>query len=473
MIDQQQMVAGVSSADAPAATVNGDTYVIAWTTADQLIQWTSCPATNNQNSYQWAAPAAVPNAGSSGGPALTTFKSLVAMAWKGEGSDTRIFFSTLKGSTWSPGVVVPGAGSNSAPALTATASNLYLFWMGESDKNIHWSTSSDGVTWSAEAEVPGAASTDTPAAAAFNGVVYLGWKGESDNNLLFSRFTEGKGWGTASDLPSPIASSSGPALAVGSTGNLHIVWKGESDTAMWESILLAGQAKWSAQAKILTILTDARPALGSQPPNVVSDILLAWKGASTTNLYVAPLDNLATLQFMPTSAITESSLTWSFPAGATPPASTSGTNNNVGFGSGPTEAAVAASLVLSSDGKIVYTGWYQDNGNVPLVTAGPQTYNAVVVITAANKIAYTFTRSNQNGVATGGTVDTWNLANTSTAIAQNWGNLQPLKGQNASQAAGYFVCKNNASLGDLIDQIVSDIEQVAEVTLEVVAEIAG
>jgi hypothetical protein len=477
MINSQQQVPGVITVDAPAATTNGDNYVLAWTTSDQSILWTTCPASNSQNSYTWAKAASIPNAASSGGPALVSFAGKVWMAWKGEGTDTRIFISSLSGSTWSAGVPISGVGTSSAPALTVTASELYVAWKGEHDNTILWSKSSDGKTWSPQAVVPGAGSSDTPALAGFKGVVYLAWKGESDTKIFLSQFTDAKGWGTAAALPSDFETSSGPALGFGNSGNLHLVWKGASDNFVWESVLASGKTAWSGQAKIVAIETSARPALASQTSSA-TDILLVWKGGATTNLFAAPLDNLQKLYPLPPGAMplpTASSIFWTAPAGLTPPAGTSGASDNIGFGSWAAQAAVAMSLVLSSDGTVTFSGWYQDQGNLPVIPAPAQNYHAAVGVLASNGKLFTFSNS-KNDVATGGTVDTWNITQKSSIVAQNWAFLEPKPGQSAPQAVVYGSCSNSTDLGSLLDGIIADIESLVgdiEDVVEVVSVIAA
>ncbi len=461
MINSQQKVSGANSIDSPAATTNGDNYVLAWTTGDQSISWTTCPAANSQNSYAWVQVASIPNAASSGGPALVNFAGKVRMVWKGEGTDTRIFISSLSGSTWSASTPIPGIGTSSAPAITATASELFLAWKGESDNKIYWSKSADGTTWSPEAAVPGAGSTDTPALAAFNGAVYLVWKGESDTKILLSEFSDAKGWGTASTVGN-FGTSSGPALGFGNTGNLHLVWKGESDNFVWEATLAHGKTDWSAQAKIVTIETSARPALASQTSST-TDILLAWKGGSSTELWAAPLDNLHKLYPLPPGAKllpTDISISWTAPEGLTPPASIAGASNSIGFGSWANQAAVAMSLVLSDDGTATFSGWYQDQGTLPVVTAPAQNYSAVVVVMASNKVAFTFSHSGNN-IPTGGATDTWNITQKSDAIAKNWAFLQAKSGQSMPQALVYGSATNSVDLGSFLGTIIGDVESLA------------
>jgi hypothetical protein len=267
-------------------------------------------------------------------------------------------------------------------------------------------------------------------------------------------------------------------LGVGNTGNLHLVWKGGSDNFVWEAVLRSGKTAWSGQAKIVAIATSARPALASQT-STKTDILLAWKGATSTDLWVAPLDNLHKLIPLPPGAMplpTDASLTFAFPYNLQPPASVSGANDNVGFGSWATQAAVAISLVLSVDGTAVWSGWYQDQGNIPVFLAPPQNYHAVYVALAANKVAYTFSNSSQNSVPTGGAVSKWDVSQKSDAIAKNWSNLEAKTRGGLPQARGYGSCTNNSDLGSFLNSIIADIKELAgwvEDAVEVVGVIAS
>jgi hypothetical protein len=120
IISQQPVPDGMSNAS-PAATTNGDTYVLAWKgESDASILWTSCPASSGQNSYAWKPPVKLKDVGTSAGPALASLNGTAWLAWKGEGTDSRIFVASLSGSTWSGGVAVPNVGTSAAPALAAT-----------------------------------------------------------------------------------------------------------------------------------------------------------------------------------------------------------------------------------------------------------------------------------------------------------------------------------------------------------------
>jgi hypothetical protein len=472
MINSEQQVPGVSTVDSPAATTNGANYLVAWTTSNQSLWWTTCPANSTQSSYDWTPAAAVPNAASSGGPALATFAGKVWMAWKGEGTDTRIYIASLSGSTWSDGGAISGIGTSNSPALAATASGLYLAFTGQSDDTVYWSKSSDGKTWSAQAAVPGFNTSDTPALAAFNGVVYIAAKGASDATIWLSVYNETKGWGTATALSSDFGTSSGPALGCGNTGNLHLVFKGESDTLIWESTLITGKTAWSKPAKVANTKTSARPALASQP-STATDIMLAFKGASTNDLWAAPLDNLPAIYPLPDgSQPAPTSISWSAPA-PLPPAPPNGPDapDAINFGSGASQAAFAGQLVLSSDGTATFSGWYQDQGNIPVFTAPSQDYTAGMVVLTSNKKCFTFSNTNNQGggVASGGTVNTWNITQKNADIASNWAYLQ-------SDSIAHISCTNNTDPASFIGAIVTAVEEVAgyvETAVEVIGVIAA
>jgi hypothetical protein len=462
MITEQQQVPGVNTIDGPAATTNGNNYVLAWIESDQSLWWTTSPGSLDQNSYNWASPAQIIDGASSGGPALTFFKDQVWMAWKGEGTDTRVFLASLSNSTWSAGTPIAGVTTSASPALTVTASVLYLAWKGEHDDQIYCASSSDGKNWSQHVAVKDALSGDTPALAGFKGNIYMGWKGSSDNNLWLTRFTEANGWETPFSLPSGFTSSRGPGLAFGNTGNLHVVWKGESDNSLWEAAVstadpIDGNTHWPFYGKISVVESSARPAVAPQLSAEVG-ILLAWKGNST-DLWAAPLDNLAKTIPLPPGAMPFGVWTEVLPAGLPPPASTGGAVQNIEFGWGPSQFAFALSLQINANGEATFSGWYQNQGNIWVFTAPSQTYFAVLALKMPGNTVYTFSHQNTNGVPSGG-IDTWDVSQTNAAIQQNWGEI--------AQGQVYGMVSNSVDLGSLLDQIIQDIEQIAGYVVDVV-----
>lgn len=441
MITTPQREPGVTTSEPPATTVNGSNYVLAWTTSDQAIWWTTCPASANQKSYDWAKEAQFINAASSGGPALASFKNTAYLAWKGEAADTRIFVASLDGTNWSAPTPIAGIGTSAAPALASDGSALFLVWKGEHDDTLYVAKSSDGKSWGASAVISGASSSDTPALAAYQSGLALAFKGASDDAVYLAEYTDAKGWGKAVKL-NDVLTSCGPALAFGNTGNLHLVTKGHVDDFLWESVRNAGSSNFSPQAKIVGVGTDVRPALASQP-SAATDILFAWKNGTTSGLLIAPLDGLHRLYPTATPVVTATTLTWGVP--------------KTGFGSGASGAAFDASLTISSDGKATFSGAYWDYGSIPVFDAPAQDYTAVIAVLGANKVGFTFTHS-KNDVATGGTEDTWNTTATNDAIAKNWQYLQPRPGVGVPQAVVRVSCSNNSDLGAFLDEVISDLE---------------
>jgi hypothetical protein len=454
MINSQQQVSGATTTNTPAAITNGGNYLLAWSDDGGGIWWAQCPANAGQSSFAWGNHVQIPNAVTSGAPTLASLKGTVWLAWKGEKTDTRIFLSSLSGSTWAPGVAISGIGTNSTPALASNGSELFLTWKGENDTTIYFSRSSDGKNWSPQKPVSGALSTDSPALAGYNGTFYLAWKGggQNDTSLWWTTWTDANGWAKSLALSSDFGTSSGPALGIGDTGNVHIVWKGEKDTSIWRSELPSGGSSWSPQQKILTIETDTQPALASQPSSA-TEIVLVWKGGSTTDIWAAPLDNLPGALPLSAGSQPQASgpMTWSVPV--------------TGFGSGPNRANFSATLVLYPDGKVNFSGEYTDSGTVPVFDAPPQNYSVVIALALSNKQCLTFSNSSKNPVPTGGTVNNWNVNQTDARVQEYWSYLPTAKGTCSAT--------NNSDLGSLLDSIVQDLEKLVGYALEVISIVAS
>jgi hypothetical protein len=318
VITSQQLVPKAHTGSSPAVATNGKSYFLAWNSDDdQSLWWTTCPATSGQGSYDWAPVQQIINAASSAGPALACLDGVMWMAWKGEGTDTHIYLSSLKGSTWSPGVPVSGIATSSSPALAVTASVLFLAWKRESDDQLLWSQSSDGKTWQPQMTVPGGPtgpgqtlspgeSSDAPALVGFKGIVYFAWKGATDNSIWLTSLSlsgladsqysiyQNNAWAKSMVTSPSFLTNVGPALAVDNRGNVSLAWKGQTDNAIWTSSSPFASG-WSPQSKIAIVETVTRPALSPQV-SAVTDILLAWKGASSSGLWFAPLDGLLSVQ---------------------------------------------------------------------------------------------------------------------------------------------------------------------------------
>jgi len=338
-------------ANAPAVMVqfltsnNPTNYLLAWSDAGSNMWSTSCPAVQGQTSYAWTKPIQIPG-GTSGGPALAESTGGDWVAWKGQGTDTRIFLSLLKG-TWAQGVQISGIGTSAAPALTAVGGYLVLAWKGIGDNTIYWSQSNN-TTGGTPSNMTGpdspdaawgstpatqtplqtgrstAESTHTPALAAcypdpapaagvLPGYVLCAWKGQqTPHDRIYAAvynlsLNNAPTW-TPIPIPHEFRTSVGPAVACDASGSIWLAWKGESDDSIWTAYL--GAAYWQGLERsanvvnnwvlpggaIPVVATVAQPALtdlsgggGTEP-----DLLLAWQGhKSPFELWVGPLAGLA------------------------------------------------------------------------------------------------------------------------------------------------------------------------------------
>ncbi len=237
----------------------------------------------------------VTNVGTSSAPSLARGSGQIWLAWKGEGSDKGIYWSTSSSllpdsSTgayaFKPQAQLGVAGTSAGPAIAFCKGAAYLAWKGESDSSILWSKCSDGKTWSAEQVMsspkgtPAPGTSDAPALASDGSSVYMAWKGDSDSSIWWSKCTDGKTWSAQQALSSPKGTpapgtSATPALASDGS-SIYMAWKGESDSWIWWSKSTNGKT-WSTQQR--------GPAGSVAGPALVVDgnqvVWLAWNTPSS------------------------------------------------------------------------------------------------------------------------------------------------------------------------------------------------
>ena len=218
----QEQVPGVGTSLGPAWTIYGSKTLLAWKGegTDSRIYWATTSAydpDSNSNQYSWSPQQVVPNVGTSSGPALANFKGEVYLAWKGEGTDTAIYWSKLGANGgWTPQQTVPGVGGTTeSPALAATGDTLFLAWKEEQGGvRIFWSRSTDGTNWSPQESIPVVGGTNNgPAMAAgvFGGVC-LAWREANGERIFWSKYTDGTTWSPQAPVPGATTSNP-PALA--------------------------------------------------------------------------------------------------------------------------------------------------------------------------------------------------------------------------------------------------------------------
>jgi hypothetical protein len=245
----QVQIPGVASSIGPALSVSPDGLYLyaAWRGAgsDERLWYASFDGSD------WSAQALIPGAASSVGPALSWHWSPLAgfkvtAAWKGSGSDESLWYASFDGSNWSAQALIPGAASNIGPAMSSTfpPGGLYPLigpiaaWKGSGSDERLWYASYDvdGNNWSAQAQIPGVASSIGPALCGdFGRVIYAAWRGAGSDERLWYAFYDvyDNTWSAQSQIPGA-ASSIGPSLASSQDGYIYAMWKGsDSDQRIW------------------------------------------------------------------------------------------------------------------------------------------------------------------------------------------------------------------------------------------------
>ena len=300
MAYQQEQVPNVATSAGPAWVVNGSKTLLAWKGegSDPGIYWSTTSALKpdaNSNKYDWTPQQKISNVGTSAGPALANLKGVVYMAWKGEGTDTRVFLSKLDSNgAWTPQQIVAGVGTSEGPALAVTNNTLYLAWKGEQDTRIFWSKSTDGTSWSPQAQVPGVGTSAGPALASDGvGSMYLAWKGESDSFIWWSKCSDGQNW--TPQLRGPAGAIAAPALAVDGNKAKWLAWSGNYNftprspisivlpVACFSTLVDEPNNKWSSGIGRLGFGTSMQPALLSTGADGAG-VMLACSGPSQNNI---------------------------------------------------------------------------------------------------------------------------------------------------------------------------------------------
>jgi hypothetical protein len=248
----------------------------------------------------WSAPAVIPGAGSSVGPAVDIYNGLEYAAWKGSDGDPRLWYSSVGTSGWAPPQVIPGAGSDVGPSLAQYDDLLYAAWKGSNGDPAIWYSSFDGSGWAPQQVIPSVGSSVGPSLAGWdvasggNGQLYAAWVGaDGDTNLYYSSF-DGSTWAPQQPIRG-VASDVGPALRV-IYGRLYAAWVGADDPSLFYSSF--DGSTWAPQQVI--------PGVGSSvgPTLAVFDGLLyaAWRGADgDQQMYYSSFDgsNWAPQQVIP------------------------------------------------------------------------------------------------------------------------------------------------------------------------------
>jgi hypothetical protein len=179
-----------------------DTYTVyaAWkgSGTDQRL-WYSSISTDLDSS--WEPQQIIPGKWSSVGPALAYHDGKIDAAWKGMDSDESLWFSSFNpdviDSTWSPQKQIPNVLSSVIPRLFDLGDVLLAVWKGSgTDTRIWWATYNDSTqTWSAQQQIPGVGTSYAPSVAGTSNAsgapntFVVAWKGDlaDEKNLVYTR----------------------------------------------------------------------------------------------------------------------------------------------------------------------------------------------------------------------------------------------------------------------------------------------
>lgn len=219
------------------------------------------------------------------------------LAWKGSDGDKRIWYSSFDGSSWAEQQSLPDPiRTNARPGLGAlvptsgSGTQLWAAWKSEgSDDSIYYSTFNG--SWSQQTQLvlpdsPAVKTTDGPAISSFDGLLYIMWKGSPDNGIYWTSFDPSTGnWIPQQQLfPSVVKTTAGPGLATFTTRRsaLCAAWKGSPDQGLYYSFLTSPNASWTPQNKMPS------PIGSSDGPSVAGfngSLYAAWRGTGDEGLY--------------------------------------------------------------------------------------------------------------------------------------------------------------------------------------------
>jgi hypothetical protein len=250
--------------------------------------------------YSWTPLARFPDWRSSAdGPTFATTTAFnftsafnrLAMAWKGSGGDSNIWFSSCSGpGNWTPQVPLDGVRSSHGPALSGFPSSgpsprLYLAWKGEgNDNRLFWTRSStDLVTFEPHRRFDDRLSSTRPALAEFDNKLVMAWKSSHDDQIYWSTF-DGNSWSPQQSIPGR-STSHAPALAA--FGNrLFMFWQGSgNDARIFHATLPTGSLGiWSGGEEVAFLRADAK-GMTREGVNTDSHVAAVARGASLILAY--------------------------------------------------------------------------------------------------------------------------------------------------------------------------------------------
>lgn len=253
----------------------------------------------------WSTQSTMPNAGTSATPAMTNCNGITYMVWKGVGNDTNMYFSAIAaGGTWAPQQLLGGGGGTSTgPTVTCDFDeSIVVAWKGIGSDERIWYTSAQVETsvdqpigplqWSQQKIVDGGGLTDLSPSLmvlrnANGGQLYLAWKGAgSDTSVHYATLPAlNETWQSLGTVPG-VSTVRSPTLTSGLTApysapTLSLIWPLPGGQNNYSTTYLGGSS-WSGPAPIVggsgaaPVATEG-PADGFAP----LDNLVAWQGSGS------------------------------------------------------------------------------------------------------------------------------------------------------------------------------------------------
>jgi hypothetical protein len=118
-------------------------------------------------------------------------------------------------------------------------------------------------------------------------------------------------------------------------------------------------------------------------------------------------------------------------------------------GSGGNKCQYQVSVSIQQDGTCDFSGYYENRGDVPVVTAPPQAYIVTMIVLDTAGKGYTFIHSGEVPSAPQqGSVAQWNITQNHAIIAGNWNSIAA-----RNQVQAYWWNNYDESLWDWLSQV--------------------
>jgi Ricin-type beta-trefoil lectin domain-like len=137
--------------------------------------------------------------------------------------------------------------------------------------------------------------------------------------------------------------------------------------------------------------------------------------------------------------------------------------------SGGNECAYQVGLTIRSDGSYTFSGYYQNRGDVAIVTAPPQAFVVTFTVYDVDGNAYPFGYSGTIPSAPqNGSIASWNQTGSSAAIALNWDSIstkndgKPYVWNYYSESWTYFIGNVLGSAMSAVEDAVEDVGKAFE-----------